>query len=203
MLFRSEVCERFLDCSSGEHAEAHSPALYRRAVTVLIVDRLIAKRVAERKLAERGETRHLMKHVGEEISLVDLDRTLHATEMRVEATEVREYYRKNRSRFGERTLSEVTPQIEKILSRQKERNFLKDYLRRLTEEAVVSANYDLLRWPEPPEADLKVLFAEKTRDLARPARARVLLVSIPAAADKIEDLEGNTQIGRASCRERV
>ncbi|NOZ20581.1 MAG: peptidyl-prolyl cis-trans isomerase, partial [Planctomycetes bacterium] len=199
-----EACETFPDCSAGEHAEIQQPLLYRGATTALIVDRLIAKRVAEKKLAERNQTKHLMKHVGEQLSLTDLDQALHTTKIRVEATEVREYYEKNRSRFGDRTLSDVTPEIEKLLSSEKEKEFLKDYARRLREEAVVSVNYDLLRWPEPSETEIEMLFTEKTRDLIRPGRAKVLLVSISTSLDKVEDSAKEARsklLGGASERE--
>ncbi len=178
-----ESCETFTNCAGDQHRLAHSLPMYRRAAASLVVDRLIGDLVAKRKLAEQKKTRHLMKHVTEEINLSGQHEEWHKGKIRVDAIEIKQYYETNRNRFGSRSLSEVSGEIEKILIESKEKAFLADYLKTLREDAGLRVNYELLKYPEPDEEQLRTLYFEKRQTLRRPARAELLLVQIPKTTD--------------------
>ncbi len=174
-----EQCETPLACGS-EHAEAHTLAVYREAATSLVVDRLIGNLVAKKKLAERGKVRHLLKHAVEEINIADLHRGWHKGKIRVEGSEIKTYYEQNRKEFGSRTLSEVTGKIRVLLTRRKERAFIRKYLKELRENSGLTVNYDLLKYPRGDEEQLRTAYFEKRERFRLPTRMKLLLVEVPA-----------------------
>lgn len=175
-----EPCETFTDCDR-EHSQAHSPAVYRQAAASLVVDRLISDLVTKRKLAQKKKVRHLMKHATEEINLSDLHRDWHEGGIRVGESEVKQYYEQNRGEFGPRALSEVAEDIRALLTEQKEKTFVRNYLEELRNNSGLRINYELLKYPEPDGEQLRAVFYEKRDQLRLPARVELLLAEIPAA----------------------
>ncbi|NIA14492.1 MAG: hypothetical protein GWP08_10450 [Nitrospiraceae bacterium] len=173
-----EECETFITCGD-EHLQAHTLSVYRQAAASLVADRLIGDLVAKKKLAEKKKARHWMKHVTEEINISDLHRDWHKGKIRVEESEIKEYYERNRGKFGARTLSEVSEDIRTLLTDEKEKAFVQNYLKELRENSGVSINYALIEYPEPDEEQLRTTFFEQRDEFRRPARVEILLVEIP------------------------
>ena len=178
-----ESCETFTDCDD-EHDRLHTLPVYRNAAASLVADRLIGGLVAEKRLGETKEVRHLMKHVTEEINVSDLRGDWYKRKIRVEESEVEAYYEANRSTFGSSSLSEVAESIRAVLTQTKEEEFLEDYLRKLRENSGLSINYDLLEYPEPDDEQLRTAFFEGREEFRLPARVKLLLVGVPMDASE-------------------
>gem|GEM_PF-6974671 len=173
-----ESCESFTGCAKS-HGDLHSLPVYRQMAMELVVDRLFAKQIAARKLADRNESRHLMKHVTEEIDLSSLHRGWHKDKIFVDDAEIREYYEKNRDKYGSTSLAEAQEQIKAVLSREKERTFEENYLRELRMNANLTLSYELLKYPEPDTEQLRTVFFKRQEEFQLPARVKLLLVDMP------------------------
>lgn len=173
-----EECETFTACDK-EHSQAHNHSVYRQAAASLVVDRLIGDLVAKKRLGEKKKVRHLMKHVSEQINISDLHRDWHKGKIRVEESEIKDYYEQNRDKFGSLTLSEVTEDIRALLTQEKEKVFVQNYLQELRENSGLTINYDLLKYPQPDEEQLRMVFFEKRDQFRLPARVKLLLIEVP------------------------
>lgn len=160
-------------------------AEYRLLVQEMITDELVRRWAAERKVDRDENFQHSMKHLTEEINLDDLHSQMHQGQMGVSASEIQAYYQENRERFGDRTLTQVSDEIQATLQASQEGQFVQDYIDRLKENALITANFELLEVPDPEERAFKAYYEANRAQYVIPEQAVVDEIRIPDAG--VED----------------
>jgi parvulin-like peptidyl-prolyl isomerase len=164
--------------------QVRSPEEYRHVVYEMIGDGLVKRWAAGRDVEQDQDFRHVMKHLDEEIGMGRMARELHAGDMGVNQSDVRDYYEANREAFAERTLDEAQGEIRATLQAQQERGYEKKYLQELQQRAVVTRDFSLLEVPEPTEIELRTNFEADRDRYVIPERAVVDELRFSVGADE-------------------
>ncbi len=164
--------------------QIRSPEDYRHLVYEMIGDELVQRWAAGRDVEQDQDFRHVMKHLDEEIGMGRIARELHAGDMGVTQSDVRDYYEANREAFAERTLDEVQGEIRATLQAQQVQGYEKEYIQELEQRAVVTRDFSQLDVPEPTEAELTANFSANGDRYMLPERAVVDELHFPAGADE-------------------
>jgi peptidyl-prolyl cis-trans isomerase D len=139
--------------------------VYSGLIRKMVLDDMVNRKVKEKQLDNRNNIRHALKHAEERITLRELHSEIHErNKIPVSDTEIQQYYDKNRSRFGNKPLYDVSEQIKRVLVEEKEPAYVEKYISELKDTATITKNYEILRIPEPSAEDLRTAY-EKSKEM--------------------------------------
>lgn len=150
----------------------------------MVLDELIRRWAAERKVDSEETFSHTMQHISEELNLDSLHSQMHTSEIPVQESEIQTYFQQNQERFQGRTLDEVRQEIRDQLASQRENSYIQEYIDRLRANASITKDLALLDVPEPSEDDLKRYYDANRDQFKLPAQAVVDELEIPIEKDE-------------------
>jgi parvulin-like peptidyl-prolyl isomerase len=156
----------------------------RALVEEMVVDELMRRWAAERKVDADETFRHTMQHINEDINLDSLHAQLHKSDIPVQESEIQAYYQKNQAQFGGKSLDEVRQQIRDKITSEREPAYVKNYIERLKANASISQDLALLDTPEPSEDDLRRYYDANREQFKLSARVVVDEIQIPIGGDE-------------------
>ena len=128
---------------------------YRGLIREMVLDDMVKLKIKEKQLDNRGNIRHALEHIEDELTLQELHGELHERDrIPVDELEILEYFNQNRTQLGDKSMNEVRDKIKTILVSQKEGDYVTDYISELKDVATITKNYELLRLPEPTEEEV-------------------------------------------------
>ena len=144
---------------------------YRGLIREMVLDEMVKRKIKEKQLDNRGNIRHALEHMEDELTLQQLHAEMHEqNRIPVGENEIRQYYDENRSRFGDEPLYKVRDEIKNILVSQKEDEYVTGYINELMDAATITRNYDLLRVPEPTEQELLAAYEQNKENYLEPEK---------------------------------
>lgn len=145
--------------------------VYKEVVRTLALDFMVKEKIKEKKLDKRENIKHVMKHISEEMNIDELHSRAHQGKIKVSEAEVQMYYEDNRDQFEGRPLIEVKDEIRTILQAKKEKDYFRNYLEELKKNALITRKYELLKVPEPTEAELRADYEENRKAYSSPEKS--------------------------------
>lgn len=142
--------------------------VYKDVIRSLAIDYMVKEKIKEKKLDKRENIKHVMKHISEEMNIDELHSRAHKGKIKVSEADIKGYYEDNREQFKDNPLVEVKEEIRAILQAEKEKAYFKNYMEELKENAVITREYDLLKVPEPTEAEVRIYYEENRRKYNSP-----------------------------------
>ena len=128
---------------------------YRGLIREMVLDDMVKLKIKEKQLDNRGNIRHALEHIEDNLTLQELHGEMHeSNRIPVDELEILEYFNQNRTQFGDKSINEVRDEIKTILVSQKEGGYVTDYISELKDAATITKNYELLRLPEPTEEEV-------------------------------------------------
>ena len=173
--FDHSQCDKLESCESHP---LHSIQAYHVMIKELVLEEITKNWAKEKGIANRGEVKHGLKHLVEEINLTNLAAKMHEDEFAPDKIEIQRYFEEHREEYKGRSLSEVEVEIKSILTAKKGKEFIPRYIEKLKENAVISINYDLLRADEPTEAELRNYYESNKDEYIEPEKIRILQIKI-------------------------
>lgn len=163
-------------CSPEEECESHplnSVESYRILLKQLVMEKVVNRWIREKGMASRGEVKHKLKHLVEEINLGSLEAEMHADKLKPDKVEMRQYYEEHKEEYKNRPFDEVETEIEGILVAQKQADYIPRYIEELKANAVIERDYELLNVPEPSEAEIGAYYEAHRKEYVRPEFLRI------------------------------
>lgn len=178
------VCEKHgydhSKCDKAEKCESHplnSVESYRLLLKQLVLEKMLDRWIREKGMTARGDVSHRLQHLAEELDLTSLAGKLHADKLKPDRVEIQQYYDQNKDKYGDRPFAEVESEIERTLTARKEAEYVPRYVEELKKNAAIERNYELLRVPEPTDADIRGYYADHAKEFVRPETVRVQYVT--------------------------
>lgn len=154
----------------------------------MVLDELIRRWAAERKVDSQETFSHTMQHISEELNLDSLHSQMHTSEIPVQESEIQAYYQQNQAQFQGQTLDEAREEIRQRLASERENSYMQEYIDRLRANASITKDLALLDVAEPTEDDLKTYYDANREQFKLPTQVVVDELEIP-----IEDDEADAQ----------
>ena len=173
--FDHSQCNKLEPC---EIHPIHSLRAYQIMIRSLVSEQMIENWAKEKGITGRKEVKHGLKHLVEEINLGSLAAKMHEDELAPDEIEMKQYYEEHNEEYQGRSFSEVEREIRNKLAVQKEEKFIPEYIEKLTENAVVSKNYDLLKVEEPTEEELREYYESHTDEYIEPEKVKISQIKI-------------------------
>ncbi|NOY80761.1 MAG: hypothetical protein GXP31_07125 [Kiritimatiellaeota bacterium] len=174
-------------CSPDEKCENHplnSVESYRALLRQLVMDKMVERWIREKGMLSRKQVKHRLKHLVEEINLGALAGEMHADKVKPDKIEMRQYYEEHKDEYKNRPFSEVEEEIEGILVARKQSEFIPKYIEELKANAVIERNYDLIKVPEPTEAEIRAYYDQHSKEYVRAEFLRIQILRIGAEDEK-------------------
>lgn len=152
----------------------------------MVLDELIRRWAAERKVDAQETFSHTMQHITEELNLDSLHSQMHTSEIPVQESEIQAYFQQNQDQFQDRTLDEVRQEIRDQLASQRENSYIQEYIERLRANASINKDLGLLDVPEPTEDDLKQYYETNREQFNLPSQVVVDELEIPIEDDETD-----------------
>jgi parvulin-like peptidyl-prolyl isomerase len=145
--------------------------IYRGLIREMVIDDLVKRKIKEKQLDNRSNIRHALQHIEEEVTLQQLHEEMHEKDkIPVSEIDIQKYYDENRNRFGDKSLYEVRDEIRTILASQGENEYIINYIAELKDEAGVTKYYDILRVPEPTNAEVREAYQKNKESYREPEK---------------------------------
>ena len=161
-----------------------SPETLRMLVQEMATDELARRWASERKVDADQTFQHTMEHIIENTNLDAFSTKLHQGGIQVPESEIQAYYDKNKAEFGDQPLSAVREELRTRLVGEKEGQYLKDYIAKLSSNASITRDFTLLDVPEPTDAELRAYYEANTQSYTMTAQFTVDMLTIPVGADE-------------------
>ncbi|NIA06563.1 MAG: hypothetical protein GWP14_02820 [Actinobacteria bacterium] len=174
-------------CTAEEDCESHpldSVESYRILLKQLIMEKMVNRWIREKGLTSRKEVKHKLKHLVEEINLGSLAGQMHADKLKPDKVEMRQYYEQHKEEYTDLPFAEVQAEIEGILIAQKQAEYIPKYIEQLKANAVIERNYDLLKVPEPTEAQIRAYYEAHPKEYIQPEFVSIQTLRISANDEK-------------------
>ncbi len=185
------VCEKHAydhsKCSAEEDCETHpldSVESYRTLLQQLVMEKMVDRWIRDKGMTSRKDVKHKLKHLVEEINLGALAGQMHADKLKPDKVEIRRYYQQRKDEYKDRPLDEVEKEIESILVAQKQAEYIPKYIAELKANAVIERNYELLKVPDPTEAEISAYYESNRKEFVAPEFVQVLPLRISAGDEK-------------------
>ncbi|HBC86440.1 MAG TPA: hypothetical protein DCZ94_05755 [Lentisphaeria bacterium] len=169
-----EVCEKHNyehgKCDPSEKCETHpldSADSYRLLLRYLIIDKMTDRWIREKGMLAREDVTHRLKHLVEEINLGSLSGKMHSEQLKPDRLEMQQYYESHKEEYQNRQFADVEKEIEKLLIAQKQADYIPKYIEELKKNAVIERNYELLKIPEPTDAEIRNYYEENLKEYVR------------------------------------
>ncbi len=150
----------------------------------MVLDELIRRWAAERKVDSQETFSHTMQHISEELNLDSLHSQMHTSEIPVQESEIQAYYQQNQEQFQGKTLDEAREEIRQRLASERENSYMQEYIDRLRANASITKDLALLDVPEPTEDDLKKYYDANRAQFKLPTQVVVDELEIPIEDDE-------------------
>jgi len=162
--------------------------VYQGMVRDMVLDNLVKRKIKEKQLDNRGNIRHALQHIEEDVTLGQLHEEMHEKDrIPVDELDIQKYYDANRSRFGDKPLYEVRDEIKNILASQKEGEYVKNYIAELKDTATITKNYEVLRLPEPTEDESREYYQKNRDTYKKDEKWRIEQFEIADTTDKAKE----------------
>lgn len=162
--------------------------VYRGIIRDLVLDDLVKRKIKEKQLDNRGNIRHALQHLEEDVTLGQLHEEMHEKDrIPVDELDIQKYYDANRSRFGDKPLYEVRDEIKNILASQKEGEYVENYIAELKDTATITKNYEILRVPELTEGELREYYEKNRESYKEDEKWRLEQIEIADTTAKAEE----------------
>ena len=174
-------------CDRMEKCETHpmrSSESYRQMLRVLVMEKMVGRWIKEKGMLARKDVTHRLKHVVEEINLSALGGKMHSDKLKPDRLEMRQYYEERKDEYRGRPFSDVEKEIEKVLIARKQAEYIPKYIEELKKNAVIERNYDLLKIPDPTEAEVRRYYDERRKTYLRPEAVRVQFMTFGIGGDE-------------------
>lgn len=162
----------------------NSPHTLELVVQDMVTDELARQWAVERQPDTDETFAHTMEHITEEINLESFDSQLHDNAAIVSESEIQNYYYANREQFGDQTLDAVRETIRQTFVAEREQGYIEEYIQRLTDNASITRNFELLDVPVPTEDDLRRYYNENAARFTLPRQVNVDELEFPIGQDE-------------------
>ena len=133
---------------------------YRDIIEGIALDRMIKKKITDLKLDKRKDFTHAMKHISEELDISELHTRAHDRQIKISEEQIRAKFDQDQSKYGEATLSQVSEIIRSQLEAEVEQQYFTSYMAELRKNAVIKRYDDLLKVPDPTDAEVRMFFEQ-------------------------------------------
>lgn len=170
---KEQVVDHYRMASSQDQAVLRSVEGVKHLIQDLAIHGVVEQWATERQVDAKETFRRAMKDAADAVTLHDVAQRMHEFEVKVEESEIQEYFDDHREEFKGQSLTQVKDQIRDRLHAQKEQTVVDGFLKQLRANATVTVNADLLQVPAPTEADLQAYYQNQLDSFREPERVRV------------------------------
>ena len=180
---REALLNRWRNAPADERAVMGTPEGIDLTIRSMAIHAVTERWARERRLDVREMFTRAMREATQEIGLHDVERRLHESEVRVEEGEIQQYFDANREAFKDQTLTQAREGIRDMLHARKEEGAAQALLKQLRERATVTADWDLLRVPEPTGEEVAAYYLANRDRFVEPDRVRIEEIQVDATTD--------------------
>ena len=178
----TEACEQHSDC--GElHQRLEGFESLKELVKAMVMETTIRKWAKEKGIERRENVQHGLKHIADEMNLSSLHLKAHEDKIEPDEIEVRQYYQENLEKYQNRPLEEVKSEIENVLRKEKEDQYIPELIEELKKNAVITKNLDLLGVEEPADSELQQYYFLHGDEYRLPQRVKIQQIRVKIGAD--------------------